>query len=154
MTTPDLAPHVIYPYGALLDLLPVRGDYRVYGLEFTGGNVKVGRSKNCADRIRTLAKCAEMVGLKPLRFFVSPYYNNAGRVELAVIEAMRKEFELSTLLEQSPAASEWFAGCSLSRPLELLSEWMPWRDQYGHQIAMRVSDIEDKLTAEAAAGVA
>lgn len=145
-----LQPHVIYPVGPLVDLVPTRSrEMRVYGIEFTNGIVKVGRSKNCQQRFKTLTSDAAVLGVLPTRFFISPYYSNAGRVELAVLATMRREFStVSPLPEDFPASSEWFQDCHLERAVELANEWIEWETEYGFPIGMRRVDIEAKRAAE------
>lgn len=151
-----LLPHVIYPYGDLLDLLPMnreRHSGRVYGVEFTSGIVKVGHSGNCSLRLPVIVKQGAALGLQPIRFFVSPQYKNALRIEGLILGQLRAELHNAATPEDFPGATEWFANCPLERPLELTRDWEPWLDEYGFQIGVRSADVKAKKQAETAAGV-
>jgi hypothetical protein len=145
-----IQPHVIYPFGPLVDLIANRGwrEYRVYALEFDRGVIKVGRSKNSIDRIGTIVRDGAGIGLTPTRFFVSPVYGNAGRVEKAIHVGLRSEFPTLETPEDFPAATEWFVA-PLEAAAELAREWESFTNDYGRDIALRTTDLAAKRAAEA-----
>lgn len=145
----NLLPHVIYPFGPLLDLIDRRPrQYVVYCVEFTDGVVKLGRSRDPAGRMRVIAKDGAVMGLSPLRFFVSPHYSNAGRVEQIALTALRDEGALLEAPTDLAARTEWITGVSIERALGLVAEWQPVEDRHGAMVALRVSDMAAKAAAE------
>lgn len=151
----DLLPHVIYPHGPLLDLLPTRagfyGSRRVYAVEFTGGVVKVGISRAIRGRIDSVVKDGAALGLAPHRFFVTPDYANAHIVERDVLAALRVVGRPTETPADFPAASEWTTGASLELALTIARQWVSVLTSHstGRSIALRCEDIEAKRAAEA-----
>lgn len=145
-------PHVVYPFGPLVDLIAYKSRaWRLYGIEFTGGLVKVGRSRNIPSRFQTLTKNAlDLGGYRPTRFFISPIYSNAGTVENAVLDALRLSYSTAVTPDDFPASSEWFMDLDLDVPCALAAEWKSVPNQYGHPFALRQVDIAAKGAAEAA----
>lgn len=154
MTTPlKLRATVAYPFGPLFGLVEHGNRFGevIYAVEFDGLVVKVGKSKNPAQRMKTVISDGRKLGLKPLRFMVTDCAHGAHAMERAILTRFRAVADTLETPEDFPASSEWFAGVPIEMAAGLAREWLIVKNSYGHDVFFRESDLRDKEDAEAAA---